>query len=82
MLWTTDKRSHVVGQIAHLGPWCVGTTHYDGLLPRHATNRFRATCLLPGMNKLTWYETEEQAKEQVNQMVRSWLAQIPAEDKI
>ena len=73
MKWSVDSRQYANGTILHLGSWIVGGVHYDGTTSRDSRDKFRANCKLPGISSLGPYETEEQAKDQVEKAVLSWL---------
>lgn len=78
LTWVVDDRQYVSGEKLRLGPWVVGGVHFDSLVAKDARDRYRATCLLPGISSgLGLHESREAAKERVEKAVNAWLAKIP-----
>lgn len=77
MKWEIDQQPYANGEVLYLGPWPVGGAHYDATTAKGSRDKYRASCKLPGIAGLGLYETREQAKERVEQVVTAWLNKVP-----
>lgn len=73
--WEQNTAQYATGEILYLGKWKVGTAFYDGGVSKGQPDKYKATCLLPGMKPvLGHFATEAYAKEAAERAVTHWMS--------
>jgi hypothetical protein len=78
MKWKTSSDPYECGMNLIAGKWKVGNVHYSGLVGKGDPKRYVAICTLPGFGTLGRYETEADAKAEVEKAVRKWFVEAGA----
>lgn len=74
IIWKQNKAQYCCGEIAFVGKWRVGTAAYDSCRGRNEPNKYEAICILPGIKRdLGHFETEQQAKQVVEEAINHWF---------
>jgi hypothetical protein len=68
---------------AYVGKWVVGTAHYSSCTSRDDPNKYRISCLLPGLLlKRTAFPTIDEAKTHLEVVVTYWFARCEDEPNL
>lgn len=75
MEWKRQEGKYSSGEDLFLGKFVVGSAHYNSLRAKDDPRAYKASCALPGMERLNSipYMTMDEAKEQAELRVRHWL---------
>lgn len=77
MEWKRDSRKYSSGEYLYLGRWHVGGAHYSAMVSEEDPLTYSATCNLPGIKpRLGFFGTVEEAKADVERVVKYWLSKI------
>ena len=79
--WVEDEAGYGYGKMCKVGKWVVGGYHHNSLRSRDDPKVYQATCRLPGVkNNLGDFETENAAKNRVDNAVRYWFAETEEQE--
>ena len=75
--WVKDTGKYVVSTSYKIGTVSVGNVSYDSCISKDDPNRFKVTCLLPGIRAyLGHYEEEDKGKERLEKAVEYWFTML------
>ena len=78
--WRRAIGQYSTGSVCYLGKWTVGAAFYDAGRSRHEAKKHQARVTLPGIKLVQgYYHTEEEARAQVEKIVRYWLDRLSTE---
>jgi len=79
MKWERSTEKFSNGYIGMLGKWPVFRVMWDGCSPRDKNTPHLLTCLLPGIkDRLGHFETDVEAKEKAERVLKYWLNEAGA----
>jgi hypothetical protein len=77
MKWVKDTTKHSIGEVLYLGPWNVGTIHYNRLWSKGDLVKYIAVCKLPGYEWRGEFRFKKDAKAAVESAFEYWLSKLP-----
>jgi hypothetical protein len=77
MKWIKDTTPNSNGEILFLGPWNVGSIHYDSLCSKEDVKKYVAIYKLPGFERRGEFRLKTDAKTAVESAVEYWLSLLP-----